>query len=227
MNWVMKQLRSSIGAKVVMAKTGLLLTLFVLVHMLGNLQVFQGPEGINAYAAFLKSKPGLLWTARIGLLVIIALHVWSGIRLNLLNAAARPIPYAKRTWRRASLTSRTMVWSGIFVFAFVGYHLAHFTLGLTNPDDFHRLDALGQHDVYSMMVLGFQNPLISALYIIGMLALGFHLSHGVSSMFQSLGLKHPRYNPLIEKIGPVYAAIIVIGNISMPIAVLTGWIGLV
>ena len=119
-----------------------------------------------------------------------------------------------------------MTWTGLMLFAFIVFHLLHFTLGVTHPEHFARVDAAGHPDVYSMVVLGFQNPAISASYIVAMLLLGLHLSHGVTSMFQSLGLNHPRFTPLITRAGIAFAVLVVVGNISMPIAVLAGLVEL-
>ena len=226
MAWVVKFAKSSIGAKALMAVTGLVLFGFVLVHMLGNLQVYIGQEEYNAYAAFLKGKPEILWGARSVLIASVLLHIVSGVRLNLLNSAARPVAYTKKIFTKATFTSRSMVLSGLVVLAFVIYHLLHFTLGVTDPSHYHLHDAQGRHDVYSMFIYGFKNVYVAVWYMISMVLLGMHLNHGASSLFQSLGLNGPRYSSLIERIGPVFATIIVIGNISMPLAVLMGWLTL-
>jgi succinate dehydrogenase / fumarate reductase cytochrome b subunit len=226
MGWVIKFAQSSLGAKVLMALSGVLLFGFVLVHMLGNLQIFLGQEPYNAYAHFLKSTPELLWAARLTLLGAVGLHVWAGVRLSLLNRAARPRAYVEKDYTRASFTSRTMLWTGLTVLAFIVYHLAHFTLGLTDPTHYDLIDPKGYHDAYSMFVYGFQNVYVSMFYIIAMVFLGLHLEHGVSSMFQTLGINHPRINGLTGKIGPIFAVLVVLGNISMPIAVMMGIITL-
>jgi succinate dehydrogenase / fumarate reductase cytochrome b subunit len=226
MGWVTKFAKSSIGAKILMALTGLMLFGFVLVHMLGNLQVYLGQDAYNAYAAFLKSTPELLWPARLGLIGAVLLHIVSGLRLAVINNAARPHAYAQKHFTRATLTSRTMVYTGCLLLAFVVYHLLHFTLGVTNPEHFHLLDGKGRHDVYSMFILGFQNIYVAGSYIVAMLFLGLHLEHGVSSLFQSLGLNHPRYDALLAKVGPGFAVLVVLGNISMPLAVQMGWLTL-
>jgi succinate dehydrogenase / fumarate reductase, cytochrome b subunit len=226
MGWVTKFAKSSIGAKIIMALTGMILFGFVLVHMLGNLQVYLGQEAYNAYANFLKSTPELLWPARIVLILAVLTHIASGLRLSALNAAARPHAYAKKHFTKATITSRTMVYTGGVVLAFIVYHLLHFTLGVTDPVHYHLMDAKGRHDVYSMFVLGFQNIYVAGSYIVAMLFLFPHLEHGVSSMFQSLGINHPRYNAMLGKIGPVFATIVVLGNISMPVAVQLGWLTL-
>lgn len=226
MGWVLKFAQSSIGAKVLMAISGALLFGFVLVHMLGNLQIYLGQEPYNAYAHFLKSTPELLWGARLALLTAVSVHTATGIRLQYLNRVARPVAYQEKNYTRATLTSRSMLWTGSVVLAFIVYHLAHFTLGLTDPTHAGLIDPKGYHDAYSMFVYGFQNIYVSAFYIIAMVLLGMHLEHGVSSMFQTLGINHPRFNGLLHKVGPAFAILIVLGNVSMPIAVLLGYITL-
>ncbi len=226
MQWLFKYCRSSIGSKVLMAVTGLMLFGFVVGHMLGNLQIFIGQEAVNNYAATLKEMGALLWLARIGLILAVLVHISAAIRLTRGNQKARPITYAHSGTVQATYASRTMMKSGLIVLAFVIYHLLHLTFGVILPEAHSATDSLGRPDVYSMTVLGFQNVLVSLSYIAAMLLLGFHLSHGVSSLFQSLGLNHPRYNPIIQKIGPSAALVIVLGNISMPIAVLLGLVSL-
>ena len=226
MSWVVKFAKSSIGAKIVMGLTGLVLFGFVLIHMLGNLQIFMGQEAYNGYAAFLKGTAELLWSARLVLLASVLLHIASGLRLAWLNRAARPVAYTHKRFVKATLTSRTMALSGLVVMAFIIYHLLHFTLGVVQPEYFELVDAKGRHDAYSMFIYGFRNVYIAASYMVAMVLLGMHLNHGASSMFQSLGLNHPRFNGLLQRVGPVFSIIIVLGNISMPIAVLLGWVTL-
>jgi succinate dehydrogenase / fumarate reductase cytochrome b subunit len=230
-------LSSSVGAKQGMAITGLLLVGFVIVHMLGNLQVFLGPEALNRYAQFLKGTPELLWTARLGLLVIFVLHVYLAFRVRQRNADARPIRYAVEKNLASTAASRTMFLTGLVVLAFVIYHLLHFTLGVVHQapvlDESGRPtgefvnylelhDKTNRHDVYNMVISGFSNPWITLSYVVAQVILGFHLYHGASSMLQTLGLNHPRFNPILRKVGPVVAAVVVIGNSSMPLAVLLG-----
>lgn len=222
MPWLIRFAKSSIGAKVVMAISGGAILLFVLVHMAGNLQIYMGQDAYNAYAYFLKSKPALVWTARLGLLVMVSLHVASGLRLALLNRAARPQAYAVRRYTRATWSSRSMAISGLCVLSFIVYHLLHFTLGVTDPANYHLVDSAGRHDVFTMFVRGFQQPAVAISYMVAMVLLGLHLEHGASSMFQTLGLNHARYNRVIGKIGPALATLIVLGNVSMPAAVLLG-----
>lgn len=223
---MLRFLKSTILSKVVMAATGLILVLFLFGHMAGNLQMFLGQDKMNTYAATLQSMGALLWFVRLVLLLSFILHVFTSIRLKLLNMSARPVAYAKKQWVRATLTSRTMMLSGSTIFAFLVYHLLHFTFGSTNPSHYHLTDALGRHDVYSMIILGYQNVPISLVYALAMLLLGFHLTHAIASTFQTLGINHPRFTPIIEKTGLAVALIIVIGFLSIPFGVLAGIIQL-
>lgn len=219
----------SVGTKYWMAITGAMLIGFVLFHMLGNWQLFLGREALNRYAATLKSFGPILWAARLALLTVFVVHLILAIRLKLRNSAARPVAYAYQNTIQASYASRAMVLTGLTILAFVVFHLAHFTLGWTHPDQFQLeeklKDGTTRHDVYGMVVMGFQNPVISGSYIVAMLLLGLHLWHGASSLFQSLGLNHPRYNRYLRCVGPVVASVVVLGNCSMPLAVLFGLAG--
>jgi len=210
-------LRSTIGRKVVMAVTGLLLFGFVVAHMLGNLQVYLGPTKLDEYGAALRRLPALLWALRIGLLAAVVGHVWAASTLTLTNWAARPRGYRKTRYQESSYASRTMRWSGVILFLFVVYHLLHFTLGNVHPD-------FVEGGVNHNFVAGFQVPWVSAFYVVAMLCLGLHMYHGVWSLLQTLGLNHPRYNQLRLAFATFITAVVVIGNISMPVAVLTGLI---
>jgi succinate dehydrogenase / fumarate reductase cytochrome b subunit len=217
-------LSSTVGTKFLVGLTGAALVVFVIGHLLGNLQIYLGPEAINSYAAFLKSKPGLLWSARLGLLVMVIVHIWGISRLSLRNQNARPQAYALKKPVASSLSSRTMLPTGAILLAFIVFHLLHFTAGVTHPQQFHLTDELGRHDVYSMMVLGFQQPLVAISYIIAMAFLGLHLAHGIASVFHSMGWSRPKTAPLLDLAGRVVALLVVIGNISIPVAALLGWI---
>lgn len=219
-------LLSSIGAKIVMAVTGGALFLFVVGHLAGNLQVFAGAEAFNAYAHFLKSKPALVWSARLALLPIFLVHLAAAARLRRVNRAARPVPYAVKATVQATTPSLTMWMSGLTVLVFVVYHLLHFTVGAIQPDHFARVDAQGRHDAYGMLVLGFRHPGVSAFYIAGMVLLGMHLAHGLSSFFQTLGFNHPRYTPAIRRCAALVAALVAVGYIAIPLAVLAGVVAL-
>ncbi len=222
MTLISRFFNSTLGKKYIMAITGFLLVGFVIVHMLGNLQVFIGPSAINEYAELLKSKPALLWTARLGLLAIALLHVATAIQLVLRNRAARPVQYGVAKPVGASLSSRLAAITGTLIFAFIVYHLLHFTVGVTNPEFMDLRDAQGRHDVFGMVVRGFSNPLVAGVYLLAMALLCSHLRHGVSSMFQSLGLKSGAYDTLIDRAAIVTAAAIFLGNCAIVIAVLGG-----
>ena len=209
-----------------MALTGVGLVLFLIVHMAGNLQMFAGQDAMNAYGVTLRKVPLLLWVVRLGLIAIAVVHVVMSLRLKLQNRAARPVPYAFKDTVRATLASRTMVVSGLIILAFAVYHLLHFTFGVTDPKNFHLTDDQGRHDVYNMVVHGFQNIFVSGFYILALVLLFLHLSHGASSFFQSLGWNHPRWNAFINKFGPALAWLLCLGFVSIPIAVLVGFIEL-
>lgn len=206
----------SIALKAVMALTGLVLYGFVFVHMVGNLQLYSGPEKINRYAAFLKATPALLWGFRAVLLGAVSLHAVAAIILWRRNRAARPVGYASQDFQAATITSRTMYWTGPMLGLFIVYHLLHLTVGSVHQGPFSHTD------VYSNVVIAFSNPAVSIFYVLAMVALGFHIFHGAVSLFQTLGLKTPKYEKLIETVVVAVAAVIVLVNISFPIAVLAG-----
>lgn len=223
---------SSVGAKLIVALTGLGLATFVVFHMIGNLKVFSGPDAINGYAYFLKHDLGaLLWIGRAGLLAIFVLHLALAIRLKLRSAAARPVPYQYPGNVQATISSRTMIWTGIVVGLFTLFHLAHFTFGWVHGAEIapgtvvnylELKDAQGRHDVYSMVVAGFRNPFLSGLYIAAQIALFIHLLHGVQSAFQTLGLKNRRFASAIRVLGWLVALTILIGNLAIVIGVMAG-----
>ena len=206
-----------------MAITGLMLILFVLGHMAGNLQIFLGADTLNAYGAFLKSKPALLWGARGGLLLLVAVHIWSAITLSAKNKTARPVAYRVNRAVGASYASRTMVWSGLIVLAFIIYHILHFTVGAFDPESLALKDDQGRHDIFKMVVQGFSHPLVSAFYIFAMALLCSHLSHGISSLFQSLGFRSSQQKVWADRLAFVMAWAIFIGNSSIPLAILLGF----
>ena len=213
---------SSIGRKVIMAVTGTLLFVFIIGHLLGNLLIFLGQDTFNEYAKTLKETPALLWGARIGLLTVVLIHVFDAISLKMRNLSARPDSYSRKNTVQASYASTTMMLSGSLILFFVVFHLFHFTLGCVQPELFSLKDSLGRHDVYTMVVSSFKQAPFALLYIVAILVLGRHLSHGLSSLFQSLGLKHPAYNPVIRQAGSIISWLVVLGYISIPIAALAG-----
>ena len=224
MNMLLRLFTSSLGKKFLMAITGVGLFLFVIGHLAGNLQIFLGPESINRYGHFLQTTPEILWPARIGLLAFVIIHIWMSISLTLENRASRAAQYEVKELVAASLASRTMIWSGLIVFAFVGFHLAHYTLLIVHPEyrDLH--DAHGWHDIYRMMVIGFSNGWVSGFYVLSIGLLCAHLSHGASAMFQSLGLKNEAYASVIDRFAQAAAIVIFLGYISIPVAVLAGMV---
>lgn len=226
MNILVRAYSSSLGKKYVMALTGLALFVFVVAHMAGNLQIYAGREAINGYAAFLKSKPGLLWTARVSLLALVVMHITAALQLVSANSDARPTKYATGKPVASSYASRTIFISGLVIFAFIIYHLMHFTLGVTNPEFMSMQDPADplHHDVYGMMVRGFSNWAVSAFYILSMALLCLHLSHGVSSSLQSLGIRNKSNVAAIHRTARIAALIIFLGNISIPISILAGWV---
>ncbi len=216
---------SSVGRKMIVAGTGVILILFVIGHLLGNLQIFLGPDWINAYSQHLRDLGPLLWLIRVFLLITVILHIYFTILLAIENRRARPEPYIDRQYVRASWASRHMVVSGLVVLAFIIFHLLHFTARKFNPQfSLLKLDSLNRSDVYSMMVYGFQNVYVSSFYIVGLFLLTLHLTHGSSSFFQSLGLNNQRLTPRLAIGGRVFAWLLFIGYTSIPVAVLLGFI---
>jgi succinate dehydrogenase / fumarate reductase, cytochrome b subunit len=208
---------STTGKKAAMAVSGCILFLFVVGHLIGNLQIYEGPAKLNQYAALLRSMPALLWVVRTVLLAMVLLHIWSSVQLAARNIGARPVSYQKKKATGSSYASRTMYWSGPIILAFVIYHLLDFTFGTVNPH-------YQEGNVYGNVIASFQLIPVAAFYIIAMLLLCVHLYHGLWSMFQSLGVAHPRYTPMLRRGAAVVATLIAAGNISIPVAVLSGWV---
>jgi len=206
---------STIGKKAVMAVTGLVLFGFLIAHMLGNLQIFLGRSVMNHYAETLHGNPLLLWTVRTILLIAVVLHIWASVQLSLIKREARPTAYVKYKPIHSSWASRTMMLSGPIIAAFVVFHLLHLTTGTIHPH-FVPLHA------YENLVNGFSVIPFALAYIALMFFIGFHLSHGAWSMFQSVGFSHPRYTPLIRRAAAVAAWILTAGFISVPVAVVVG-----
>jgi succinate dehydrogenase / fumarate reductase, cytochrome b subunit len=227
--WFFPALTSTIGSKFLVAITGAILVGFLCGHLAGNLLIFKGPDALNSYARGLKDLGGLLWVARIGLLVAFVLHVFLAVRLQMRNREARPERYQYPGTVQATTASVTMLYSGLLILAFVVYHLAHYTFGLVHEtEDGKNLlelhDKLGRHDVYEMTRIGFSKWWVTLSYVVAQVVLWFHLSHGISSTFQTLGWNAPKYWSLIRSAGLLLATIIVTGNILIPTAVLLGWV---
>jgi len=233
---------SSIGRKFIMALTGLVLVGFVTGHLVGNLQIFAHPDKINGYAHFLQSLGPALWGVRLFLLACVGLHVWAAVVLALENKAARgPEPYGVSKWLQAVFASRYMKHTGLVVLAFIVYHLAHFTVGAAQAQNFKtalpEYTMVGEfhvfgfpvvaagahvHDVYSMVYLGFASPVVSLFYIIAVGLLSLHLLHGVDSMFQTFGLRNHRWAPGLRRVVALYCLAYFLGNLAIPGAILTG-----
>jgi succinate dehydrogenase / fumarate reductase cytochrome b subunit len=211
---------TSVGKKVVMAVTGVIVFGFVVVHMLGNLQVFLGPAKLNGYAALLKSSPAFLWAFRGTLLVAVFLHILSATQLTLQSWAARPQGYVVQKFRETTYAARTMRWGGPIIALFVVYHLLHLTTGQLHPT----APFFDGHDVYNNVVHGFQVPWVAALYLVAVSFVALHLYHGVWSMLQTLGAAHPKYNRWRRVFAVVFAELVWAGMVAVPLAVLAGMI---
>ncbi len=238
--------KSSIGRKFLMAVSGLVLVGFAIGHLVGNLQIFSHPDKINGYAQFLHELGPLLWVARIGLLVAAAVHIWAAVVLTLESRRARgPNPYGVNNTIQATLASRTMRWTGFVVLAFILYHLAHFTLGGVQAETFkaklpqYRLTqdyhvaglpvvAAGTEvlDVQSMVIFGFQNPVVSAFYILAVGLLSFHLVHGADSLFQTLGWRNYKWSGALRSIVVALCVLYFVCNAAIPASILLGQVSL-
>ena len=212
---------SSVGKKTVMAVTGLIGVLFVIGHMVGNLQVFQGAERINAYGHLLHGPLNeLLWVARGVLLLAVVAHVVAASQLTLRDKAARPIGYARQVPQVSTLASRTMRGGGVLLLLFIVVHILHFTTGTIRPTG-----VFTAGDVYANLVSGFRVPWVTAFYVISMLALGLHLYHGAWSSFRSLGAASPSPQPLRRRLALVIAIVVSVGFALVPVAALAGLVG--
>lgn len=230
MNIVARLFGSTLGKKYIMAATGLGMVFFVTGHMIGNLQLFLGPEALNRYAHLLQSLGELLWVVRLSLLGMIALHIWAALKLSVENKAARPVEYGHgKAAYGSSLASRTMLAGGGIIALFIVFHILHYTacvkaVNFTGIDFAHLTDpATGYHDVFAMVVYGFGVWYVSVFYIIAVGFLALHLSHGISAMFQSLGLRNHTWWPAMSQGAKVWAVILFLGYAVVPAAVLAGF----
>lgn len=224
MGWLKTFYGSSIGKKFTVAVTGAIMVLFLIGHMMGNLLLFEGPghDGaparLNQYAEILRFEPIVLWIIRLVLLGAVILHVITVIRLSLENSRARNAQYSVKKRQAATLSSRTMLWGGFVVAAFIVFHILHFTTGTINSGQYEHLKP------YHNVVASFQHPAFALIYIVAMIVIFFHLNHGIKSAFETLGVTNPRYVDLVRKGGPVLAFVIVAGFVLVPLAVLAGWV---
>ena len=209
--------RTTIGKKAIMAVSGVVLFGFVLIHMLGNLQLWMGPEQMHAYAVSLRGIPGGLWLARIVLLAAVGLHIWAAVALTGRNADARPTDYQyKRRDVATNYAARTMMWGGAIVLIFIIYHILHLTLGYGPYYD--------PQNPYNNVVYGFRVWWISAFYIIANILLGIHLFHGGWAWFNSIGWNHPRFNHWRRGFATALAVVVVAGNVALPVSVMAGFV---
>lgn len=223
--WPVEFYRSQLGKKVVMAVTGIIGFGFILGHMLGNLKLYLGAAHLNEYGEWLRDvgqpavpRGGLLWLARAVLVGAIVLHVHAAYALTRINHTARPTKYESRDYIAANYASRTMRWGGVIILLFIAFHLADLTWGVANP---HFIKG----NVYNNVIVSFQRWPVAGLYIVANLALGLHLFHGLWSMFQTMGWSHDRFDPWRRNFAIAFALLITVGNVSFPIAVLTGAVG--
>ncbi|GIV53986.1 MAG: hypothetical protein KatS3mg039_0504 [Candidatus Kapaibacterium sp.] len=214
--------RTTVMQKAIVAVTGLVMVLFLIAHLSGNLLVFAGPAAINSYAVGLRDVAALLWTVRIVLLGSLVLHVYFTIRLRRLSYQARPVSYRQQQYAASTFASRTMLLTGLLIFSYVAFHLAHFTWGKIYPQYYaatYFLDGRGPvHDVYSMVVRSFQVWWIALLYIVAVTFVALHLVHATQSALQTLGIYHRRYTEPIRKASIVLAVLLWIGYVSIPVA---------
>lgn len=219
----MNLLTSTVGRKILMAVTGLMLVCFITVHLMGNLSVFAGADGINAYAKHLHDLGPLVWVFRLAMLGLFAVHITFGIQLYLENKAATPETYAVQKTLVTTFSAKTMIFTGLIILTFLVYHLLHFTVQVTNPEisaSHLPLDAAMRPDVFSMVVLSFQKVFISVIYIIAMAALFLHLSHGVSSWVQTLGWSTGPSQDKVTAIGKIVAIVYGLAYIAIPLFIL-------
>ena len=222
--WPVEFYRSAVGKKWVMALTGIMIMGYVFVHMLGNLKLYMGAEDINHYGEWLRDllvpffpRTVTLWLLRIGLIAAFVFHIHAAYGLTVMNRRAHAAGgyVSRRDWQAANAASRSMRYTGVVILLFLIWHLADLTWGTVNPD-------FVRGDVYRNLVASFERPAVSAIYIVANIALGLHLFHGAWSMFQSLGLNNPRWNSWRRGFAVAFAGVVMVGNLSFPIAVLAG-----
>ncbi len=223
--WLLRLYRSTIGKKVIMAVTGLMLVGFVIGHMAGNLQVFLGPAKMNGYAAFLKSTGELLWLVRIGLLVAVLLHILMAWQLTQIKTSARPVDYALRAPQVSTVASRTMRWGGVLLLVFIVFHILHFTTGTlfgiaSRPDAVY--PAFSASNVYGNVISAFHRPWVVLFYVVSMLFLMLHLFHGAWSSVRTLGFAKSSQHPLHRRVATAIALVVWLGFTAVPVAAFLG-----
>lgn len=219
-----KMFTNPVAKKMLMAVTGIGLVAFLFIHLIGNMSLYAGPGGINVYGQTLHALPPVVWAFRLAMLALFAIHVWLGIKVTLENQAARPTPYARRDYLKVTLASRTMIWTGAVIGLLLVYHILHFTVQMISPATAanNLKDALGRPDVYTMVVAGFKNFAVSLIYVIWMGAIALHVSHGVHSSLQTMGLAGEQTLPLWTRLALCVAAFVFIAYTSIPATILAG-----
>ena len=219
----MQLFTSSIGRKILMAITGLCLALFGVIHLVGNTTIFGWlTGGINAYAHHLHAFPPMVWAFRAVMLVIVTVHIWFGIQLTVENRGGRPQQYAVKSTQKATFASENMIWTGVLLLAFIVYHLLHFTGKVMPGMDQMALNEEGAVDVFKMLisgVYGFKNILVALIYAGAMVTLFLHLSHGIQSIFQTVGLSNDKVQPVLVKAGTFVAVVLFLGYVSIPLTI--------
>lgn len=222
MGWFGRFYGTAIGKKLVVAVTGAIMVLFLVSHMLANLFAWEGPEKLNGYGELLRLEPALLWGARTVLLTAVILHIVTTVQLVVANRRARSRGYAVKKSQAATWASRTMAVGGLLLAGFILYHILHFTTGTVHHAIYEQF---GHGNVYARVVESFRNPFITGAYVLAMFVLCFHLWHGVKSLGETLGVSHPRYVGWFRRGGPLLAAVLFLGFISVPLGVVFGLIG--
>lgn len=219
--------KNIVGRKIIMSITGLVMSFYVIMHLLGNMSVFSGPDGINAYAKMLHSLGPLLWAVRLIMLGALCLHMVFAIQLTLENRSSRGQKYVVSRHLSATFAGKNMIWTGSLIALYLGYHLLHFTVQVISPEysATRNLDALGRPDVFSMVVNNFRSSVVSITYIAAMAAVGLHLSHGLQSMVQTVGLNNERTLPTLVKIGAAAALVLFLGYAAIPAGIISGVTG--
>ena len=216
--------QSSVGRKIIMAVTGIVLVAFVCVHLLGNSSVFLGADAINAYAEKLHSLGPFVWVFRLAMLAAFAIHIFFGIQLTLENKAATPEKNMQVRRLKTGFGAETMIVSGLVILAFAIYHLLHFTIRVTNPEIYVPLGDSGMVDVFFMVVKGFSSVLPVLIYLIGMGFLFLHVGHGFQSLFQTLGLSNDKSLPVMGMISKLVGFVLLVGYASIPLLIVFGLI---
>jgi succinate dehydrogenase / fumarate reductase, cytochrome b subunit len=217
--------RSNIGLKFLMAVTGVVMIGYLIGHVSGNMLIFRGPEAINAYSKFLHGAKGLLWGTRVILLLAVLVHIWATLKFLKLRSDARPVAYASKGAHGTTFAARTMYWSGPVIALFIVYHILHLTTG-TLHHTFNQNVNPETHDVdvYANLVQGFQQPLAAGIYIVGMLAIAFHLSHGIWSLTQTIGVNRPNWECSLRALAVLAGILITVGFVAVPVSVLLGFV---